>query len=98
MIGIYKEIKKKYEVFQENNDKKLVKCCKLLILISKVPGALIREKMMPLKSLEKSEFRFRNLLLVACTRLYKSLCRSVGLSDGRLVGWSVYPTLLFLRF
>ena len=27
--------------------------------------------------------------LVACTRLYKSLCRSVGRLVGRSVGWSV---------
>ena len=35
-----------------------------------------------------------SLFLVACTRLYKSLCLSVG----RLVGRSVCPTLLFLHF
>ena len=32
--------------------------------------------------------------LVACTRLYKSLCPSVG----RSVGWSVGHTFTFLRF
>ena len=45
---------------------------------------------------------FFHQFLVACTRLYKSLCRSVGLSVGRSVGLSVCrsvcPTLLFLRF
>ena len=36
--------------------------------------------------------------LVACTRLYKSLCRSVGRSVGRSVRRSVGHTLLFFRF
>ena len=36
----------------------------------------------------------REIFLVACTRLYKSLCRSVG----RSVGLSVWPTLLFCVF
>ena len=33
--------------------------------------------------------RFSLCFLVACTRLYKSLCRSVGPLVGRSVGWSV---------
>ena len=33
--------------------------------------------------------RFPLSFLVASTRLYNPLCRSVGLSVGRLVGWSV---------
>ena len=40
-----------------------------------------------------------SLFLVACTRLYKSLCRSVGRSVGWLVGWSVgWSHFTFLAF
>ena len=38
------------------------------------------------------------VFLVACTRLYKSLCRSVGWLVGRSVGQLVCPTLLFFAF
>ena len=46
--------------------------------------------------------KWNGRFLVACTRLYKSLCRSVGRSVGLSVGLSVCrsvcPTLLFLHF
>ena len=46
-----------------------------------------------------SDFSFFSLVfLVACTRLYKSLCRSVGPSVGRSVRRSVGHTLLLFRF
>ena len=43
MIAYYKELKEKSEVIKEFNTKKAVKSSKLLFLISKAPGALVRQ-------------------------------------------------------